>query len=124
MSEHQRLDVSEVGDVTVVCFADGKLDANNIEELGGELLRLVEVESRRLVEVKSRRKLLLNFLNVAFISSEPLNNILILHKKLKSNGGSLRLCSLRPHVREVFTITKLDQLFDIKENEREGLEGF
>ena len=116
MSEHQRLEVSEVGDVTVVCFADGKLDANNIEELGGELLRLVEV--------KSRRKLLLNFLNVAFISSEPLNNILILHKKLKSNGGSLRLCSLRPHVREVFTITKLDQLFDIKENEREGLEGF
>ena len=37
MAEHQRLEVSEKGDVTVVRFVDRKiLDATNIEELGTE----------------------------------------------------------------------------------------
>ena len=114
MSAQQGLDVSEVGDVTVIRFADRRtLDGSNMEEIRGELFGLVGEGSSK--------KFLVNFLDVKFISSEPLNYMLLLNKRLKANGGSLRLCSLCPQVREIFTVTKLDQVFDIKEDELEAL---
>jgi anti-sigma B factor antagonist len=117
MPDHQRLDVSEVGDVTVVRFVERRiLDANNIEELGGELFDLIEQENRQ--------KLLLNFTDVEFLSSAALNKFIILDKKLREGGGMLKLSNLRPEIHEVFTITRLTQLFDIKEDEKEALEAF
>ena len=54
MAEYRRLDISEVGEVTVVRFRDQKIIEDiNIQELGRELFRLIEVENRT--------KLLLNF---------------------------------------------------------------
>lgn len=117
MPNHQRLDVSEVGDVTVVRFVDRRiLDATNIEELGGELFGLIEQENRT--------KLLLNFSDVEFLSSAALNKLIILDKKLREGGGKLKLSNLRPEIHEVFMITRLNQLFDIKEDEKDALEAF
>ncbi len=62
MAAHRRLEVSEVGDVTVVRFVDRKiLDEASIQELGQELFMLVETEKRK--------KLLLNFAKVDFLSA-------------------------------------------------------
>jgi anti-sigma B factor antagonist len=117
MAEHERLDVSEVGDVTVVRFVDRHiLAATNIEELGGELFGLIERENRT--------KLLLNFSDVEFLSSAALNKLIILDKKLREGGGMLKLSNLRPEIHEVFMITRLNQLFDIKEDEQKALEAF
>ena len=116
MVKHQRLEVSEVGDVSVVRFVDRRiLDASNIEDLGGELFGLIE---------ENRKKLLLNFEDVEFLSSAALNKMIILEKKLKASGGTLKLCNLRPEIQEVFMITKLDQLFQIKVSEKEALDAF
>src|SRR6266403_955330 len=47
MAVHRRLEVAEVGDVTVVRFVDRKiLDEGNIQEMGQELFQLVEEEKR------------------------------------------------------------------------------
>ena len=117
MPEHQRLDVSEVGDVTIVRFVDRRiLDATNIEELGGELFGLIEDDNRQ--------KLLLNFSDVEFLSSAALNKLIILDKKLRERSGMLKLTNLRPEIHEVFTITRLTKLFDIKEDEKEALDAF
>jgi anti-sigma B factor antagonist len=117
MTDHRRLEVSEKGDVTVVRFVDRKiLDATNIEELGGELFGLIEEESRR--------NLLLNFSGVEFLSSAALNKLIILEKKIKTSGGKLKLSNLRPEIYEVFVITRLHQLFDIRDDEEDALEAF
>ena len=117
MVEHQRLEISEVDDVTVVRFVDRKiLDAANIQQLGDELFALVESEGRK--------NLLLNFANVEFLSSAALNKLIILDKKVKSSGGRLKFCGLRPEIYEVFVITRLTKLFEIKENEAEALAAF
>ncbi len=48
MAEIGRLEVSEVGGVTVVRFVDRKiLDEANIQELGKELFALVEEDNRK-----------------------------------------------------------------------------
>lgn len=117
MVERKQLDVSDVGDVTVVRFTDRRiLDANNIEELGEQLFALVNRPGGR--------KLLLNFAEVEFLSSAALNKLLILDKKARMLGGKLKLSNLRPEIHEVFVITRLNQLFDIHEEEPGALASF
>ena len=117
MAEYRRLEAHEVGDVTVVRFRDQKiLDDLNIQQLGQELARLVEVENRH--------KLLLNFSTVAFLSSAALGKLITLDKKVKAHKGVLKLCCIQPEIYEVFAITKLNRLFDIKEDEADALAAF
>ena len=117
MSELRRIEISEVGDVTVVRFRDRKiLDAASIQELGEELFALIEQQDRK--------SLLLSFSNVEFLSSAALNKLIIMDKKVKAFGGQLKFSDLKPEILEVFVITRLTQLFEIKENEAEALAAF
>ena len=117
MAEYRRLDVSDVGDVTVVRFRDQKIIEDiNIQELGPELFRLVEVEGRQ--------KLLLNFSAVDFLSSAALGKLITLDKKVKARKAALKLSNIRPEIYEVFAITKLNRLFDIKDDEADALAEF
>ena len=117
MAVHRRLQTNEVGEVTVVRFVDRKiLDEANIQELGQELFQLIEEENRT--------KLLLNFSNVEFLSSAALGKLITLDKKVKAHGGLLKLSNIRPEIYEVFAITKLNKLFDIKDDEAAALAAF
>jgi len=117
MAVTRRLETTEVGDVTVVRFVDRKiLDESNIQQLGNELFRLVEEEKKT--------KLLLNFSNVEFLSSGALGKLITLDKKVKAHDGVLKLSNIRPEIYEVFAITKLNKLFDIKDDEAAALAAF
>ena len=111
------LDVNQVGEVTVVRFRDHKIVEDiSIQELGSEMFQLVEVENRD--------KLLLNFSAVDFLSSAALGKLITLDKKVKAHGGVLKLSNIRPEIYEVFTITRLNRLFDIKDDEADALASF
>lgn len=117
MTEFRRLEVNQVGDVTVVHFRDQKIIEDlGIQELGQELFTLVEVENRK--------KLVLNFCSVDFLSSAALGKLITLEKKLKNRGGTLKLCGIRPEIYEVFAITRLNRLFDIKQEEADAIAAF
>jgi anti-anti-sigma factor len=121
MAVNRRIEVTNfsgsAGEVSMVRFLDRKIiDAANIQELGDELFALVEKEQRK--------NLLLNFASVEFLSSAALNKLIILDKKVKAATGKMRLCNLKPEIYEVFAITRLNQLFDIKNTEAEALAAF
>lgn len=117
MPGYRRVQVSEVGDVTVVRFNDHKITEEiNIQELGQELVQLVEVEKRK--------KILLNFSAVDFLSSAALGKLITVEKKVRANAGVLKLSNIRPDIYEVFKITKLNRLFDIKNDEADALAAF
>lgn len=117
MAAYQCLDIDEVGDVTVVRFRDHKIVEDiNIQRLGQELFQLVEVDGRD--------RLLLNFSAVDFLSSAALGKLITLDKKMKAHGGALKLSNIRPEIYEVFAITKLNRLFDIKDDEADALAAF
>jgi anti-sigma B factor antagonist len=78
----------------------------------------------KLVEQDHRKNLLLNFFNVEFLSSAALGKLITLDKKVKANGGRLKLSNIRPEIYEVFAITKLNKLFDIKDDETDALAAF
>jgi anti-sigma B factor antagonist len=117
MTAYRRLDVSEVGDVSVVRFRDRKIIEDiNIQELGQEMFRLVEIDGRR--------RLLLDFASVDFLSSAALGKLITLDKKMKAHGGVMKLANIRAEIYEVFAITKLNRLFDIRKDEADALAAF
>lgn len=112
--DYQRIDVSQVGNVTVATIKDNKIVKNAlIQQLGQELFHLVEAEGIKI--------LIVSFSRVGFLSQGMLGKLITLDKKVKAQKGTLRLCSISPENSEVFAITRLDRYFDIKENEATAL---
>ncbi|HEX9369954.1 MAG TPA: anti-sigma factor antagonist [Roseiflexaceae bacterium] len=70
------------------------------------------------------RRILLDLAQVTFLSSSGLRALLLVRKELLSQGGELRLCSLRPQVREVFVLTGFTQVFAIHATREEALSAF
>ena len=113
----RRLEVEDIGDVTVINFVDRKiLDEQNIQVIGEQLFKLVDDDGRR--------KLLLNFGNVEYLSSAALGKLITLNKKVQTAGGRLILCNIDPQILEVFEITKLDKFFNIQKEEQTALQAF
>ncbi len=67
---------------------------------------------------------LLDFDNVTFLSSTALRSLLLARKELLARNGELRLCNLRPQVREVFELTGFTRLFAIHSSRAEALAAF
>ncbi len=117
MATHRRITVSDNNGVSVVRFVDKNIvDSGSIEQLGEELNSLVTVDKRN--------KVLLNFDSVEFMSSAALNKLISLNTKVKAAAGRLKLCCLRAEIKEVFTITRLDRVFDLRKSEEEAIEAF
>ena len=117
MTVYRRIETCQERGITVVTFIERKiLEAAHILELGEELLQLVEKDDNK--------DLLLDFSSVEFLSSAALNKLIILDKKVKSKSGQLKLCNMMPEIREVFVITRLNQLFDIVDTREKAMEGF
>ena len=117
MTAYQCLDITEVGDVTVVRLRNRRITEDiDVQEFGSELYSLVENDKRT--------KLLLSFSVVEFFSSAAIGKLITLHRKMKAQGGALKLANIRPDIREVFTIFKLNRLFDIKDDEADALAAF
>jgi anti-sigma B factor antagonist len=116
-STTRRLDIEEIGDITIAKFIDRKiLDENNIQVIGNQLFGLIDEERRT--------KIILDFSNVEYLSSAALGKLITMEKKVKAAKGKLRLCCIRPEIYEVFAITKLNRLFKICEDQERALEGF
>jgi len=117
MQGYQRLDVSEVGEVTVVRFRDRRITEDcDLDKLGEELFRLVEGEHRK--------KLVVSLASVDLLTSAALGMLITLRKKTNARGGGLKLSDLGPEIANVFSVTRLDSLFDIEEDVAHAVAGF
>jgi len=110
----RRIDVSESANVNVIRFKDQKIiDPEAIQELGQELFDLVERDDCK--------KMVLNFSEVEFLSSAALGKLITFEKKAKRHDAELILTNISPEIFQVFAITNLDKLFQIKDSEADAL---
>lgn len=113
----QRIDVSKTGSVSVVRFRDRKiLDEAAIQELGADLFALVEVDNRKAI--------LLDFEGVEFLSSAALGKLITFDRKVKTSQGRLKMCGIAPSILEVFQVTKLNKVFDIRADAADAIAAF
>jgi anti-sigma B factor antagonist len=106
--------VKREGSVTVV-DVDGQLIVGNRQELKQKVLDELE---------GGARKFLIDFTRTGYIDSSGLGVLVSLSKKIREQGGELRLSSLNEDLRTLFELTKLDTLFRIAGTRAEGLSGF
>ena len=112
----RRLRLETVDGVTVVSFVDSKIVAEDaIQEVGDQLYSLVD---------EGHKKILLNFGNVQYLSSAALGKLINMKKKVGGASGKLKLCCIHPELKVVFKITRLDQVFEIYDDEDQALGKF
>ena len=70
-----------------------------------------------LIEEVQQTQLSLDFGNVNFISSLGLAMLLALHKRLAESGRRLAIVNLQPLVYEVFSVTRLNTMLDVRQQE-------
>ncbi|MFC1925404.1 STAS domain-containing protein [Chloroflexota bacterium] len=103
-----------VGDVCVVSLS-GRLDAYHANEVEQKLNSLIESAQVRLV---------VNFADLAYISSSGLRVLLAVLKKVRKQQGDVKLAALQPYIKEVFDIAGFTQLFNIFEAEDAAIAAF
>jgi anti-anti-sigma factor len=69
------------------------------------------------VSDKPGLRLLLNFRNVAYMTSQGLTELLRIADALKKSGGTVRVCNVGAEIYRVFKITNLDGMFSVHERE-------
>lgn len=98
-----------------------------IVEVEGQLIvgNRQELKQRVLDEFESgTRKVLVDFSRTGYIDSSGLGVLVSLAKKLRDDGGELRLANLNDDLRTLFELTKLDTLFPIADTRERALESF
>ena len=106
--------VRKQNDVTVI-EVKGQLIVGNRQELKQRMLD--ELES-------GARKFLIDFDGTAYIDSSGLGVLVSLSKKIREQGGELRLANLNEDLRTLFELTKLDTLFHIAGSRDEAMASF
>lgn len=111
---NSRITVSAEGDVTIVELTDRKiLDEVSILHIGEQL--------NTLVVDKPAPKLIVDFTNVAHLSSSALGMLITLHNHIRQRDGKLSLCNIQPQIYEIFVITRLNDIFKISESRAQAL---
>ena len=101
------LSVAEDGDRAAVRFAAGTaLTEANAEAVGGRLAALAAAQPRP--------HLTLDLGGVTMLTSVVLAKLISLNGKVRAAGGRLTLTNPTPAVRQVFRVTRLDTLLDIR----------
>jgi anti-sigma B factor antagonist len=102
-------------DGVVVVDVDGQLIVSNRQELKQKLLDELE---------KGGKKFLIDFAKTGYIDSSGLGVLVSLSKRIREQGGELRLANLNDDLKTLFELTKLDTLFQIAETRERALQSF
>jgi len=99
----------------LVVEVDGQLIVGNRQELKQKVLDALEAGSK---------KFLIDFSKTGYIDSSGLGVLVSLSKKIRDEGGDLRLAGLNDDLKTLFELTKLDTLFAITDSASEALAAF
>lgn len=94
---------------------DGQLIVGNRQELKQRVLDALEAGDR---------KFLIDFTKTGYIDSSGLGVLVSLSKKIRDEGGDLRLAGLNEDLKTLFELTKLDTLFAITDSADQALTAF
>jgi anti-anti-sigma factor len=102
-----RLDIVRDGNRTVVRFVNCSSLNEYTSDRVGQLLLEVAAKGKD-------QHVALDMSNIQYLTSTVLGHLIVLHKRLMMGGGRLSIENVCPAVRDVFRVTLLDQVLDIR----------
>lgn len=73
---------------------------------------------------QGRRQLLLDLSAVRFMDSSGIGAVVAVLKRVSEAGGRLKICRVNPRVSDVLSVTRLERVLEIYEDEKEALAAF
>jgi anti-anti-sigma factor len=86
----------------------------NVARLGESDLQHVRAQLFDLVAKRRGQDLCLDLARLEYLSSSGLALLVTLHRQVREAGGCLRLCNVREVVYEVFAVTRLTSILDVR----------
>lgn len=100
------IDCTQVGGKAVLHVV-GRMDAENAAQFEGRCDSCIS---------EGMTSLIVDLGDLSYVSSMGLRSFVGIAQKLKNKGGELRICRLTGLVRQVFEITRLNQVFPMYES--------
>jgi anti-sigma B factor antagonist len=114
MSGHVEILERRAGAVDII-VVKGRLDAGSSEKAEEHISKVLDAGGR---------SLLVNLCDLDYISSSGLRVLLVALKRLKKDGGALRIACAQPQILEVFTMAGFHRIFSLSPDEAAALAGF
>jgi anti-sigma B factor antagonist len=108
-------------------FVQSNANGVTIIRIVGQLIVGNRQELKTLVQEgmdRGETKFLIDCSETGYIDSSGLGALVTLSKKVREQGGELRIAGLNEDLRSLFELTKLDTLFAISPTSAEALAGF
>ncbi len=109
------LSVATSGSGITIVRVEGQLIVGNRQELKALVTESLD---------RGGRKFLIDCTDTGYIDSSGLGALVTIAKKVREHGGEIRLAGLNEDLRSLFTLTKLDSLFEIGETVEQTLADF
>lgn len=107
-------DIHQNGPVTVIAL-EGSLEVGKHEKLKEDLLKQSSPASRRMV---------LDLTGVDFIDSACLGALIAVARRLRGQGGDMKISGLSAEVKSIFQITRLDRVFEVFGKREEAVSSY
>ena len=95
-----------------VFLVEGQVDMHTSPDLRRHLREALTDRSSRIV---------VDLASVSFIDSSGLATLIEALQAVRKYGGSLRLCGLSPNVKNLFRLSNLTSIFDLRDSREEGM---
>jgi len=110
-----KYELSEHGDVSVLKLLERRLIYECLDPIQDEFISLVE---------SGKRKIVMDFTEVDYIDSFAVGFVMDMYRRTSSHNGELKLTGLKPRVRKILTITRVDKVIGIHDKIDDALEAF
>lgn len=107
-----KINSKQQGNITVL-QVDGEVDLYSSPQVRTRVLHLVESQSPNIV---------VDLQDVRYMDSSGVATLIEGYKLCQKNNGRFVLAGLKPEVREVFELTRLDRVFEIYDTSQLALE--
>lgn len=109
---HTNMDIQQHHlDQVIVLAPHGRLDSTTAGDLEKHLLGLLD---------QGQSQLVVDFMELDYISSAGLRVLLMAAKRIKSIQGNLALCAMKNNIKEVFEMSGFDRIFAIYDSRDEA----
>ncbi|MBL7152432.1 MAG: STAS domain-containing protein [Phycisphaerae bacterium] len=108
------VETTREGDIAVAAFKSGCIsDVEGIAAAGGEI--------KEFIEANQLKKLVFDFAEVKFFSSQVLGLLLDIRASLRECNGEVVISAINPQLHRVFKITNLDKIFRFFEDRQSAV---
>ncbi len=104
MSEKNEIEITSEESIAVVCFK--AVSISNVEKI-----KTFVEQITKFIEKNRPRRMVFDFAEVKFFSSQTLGMLLEIRARLAAYGGEVVISAINPQLHRVFKITSLDKIF-------------